>query len=452
MEKISLMGAGLAGSLCALYLAKRGYEVDLFESRTDLRNSPCDYGRSINLALSCRGITGLKAMDLMDEVKLIMVPMRARAIHDSNGKVQFQPFGRHENEYINAISRNELNALLLNKAEYTKRIHLHFEMKLKHVDIYNKKLHFDAPEGPREVSYYRLIAADGASSIVREQLIKEKLMIGQRDFLSHGYKELSISKMHSTNFVREHLHLWPRDSFLLLGNPNPDDSITGSLFLAYEGANSFSELDDEDKLTSFFKKEFPDAFQAMPNLIEEFFDNPTGTLSTIQCDPWFYRDECLLIGDAAHGVIPFLGQGMNCAFEDCRILDALLEQHQDDWSTVMPNFYEQRKKNTNAVAMMSIDNYHEIHSDIKSPQFILRKQVELALMHKYPELYVSKHVLVMFTNTSYVTAHAIGELQKQLLDEICKPIEALNQLDWSKVDKLMGNYGKNLAKHQTTLD
>lgn len=446
MNKITIVGGGLAGTLCSLYLARRGYTVDLFESRSDIRSSPTDYGRSINLALSCRGLTGLKAMDLMDEVNKIMVPMRARAIHEANGEVHYQPFGRYENEYINAISRTDLSTLLLNKADHTNRIKIHFDMKLHHIDIFNKKILFHTADGGSHYhSYERLIAADGAPSHIREKLKDEGVVDSTRDFLTHGYKELSISKTHTKDMAREHLHLWPRDSFMLLGNPNPDDSITGSLFLANEGKDSFASLNNEESLTSFFKKEFPDAYTAMPNLINEFFGNPTGHMSTIKCSPWYYKDECLLIGDAAHGVIPFFGQGMNSAFEDCRILDELLEQYKDDWSKVMPAFFEQRKVNTDAVARMSMDNYHEIHSDIRHPEFILRKQIERELMRHYPDHYVSKHVLVMFTNTPYAQAMALGELQVTLLDNICSSVNDVKEINWQEIDKLMIDYDKKLA-------
>lgn len=446
MKKITIIGGGLAGTLCSLYLARRGYAIDLFEFRPDIRNSPIDYGRSINLALSCRGITGLKAMNLMDEVNKIMVPMRARAIHQTNGVVNYQPFGRHKDEHINAISRTDLNALLLDKAAEYGSIHLHFEMKLQHIDIINKKLEFQTHNGQHfECSYERLIGADGAPSALRDALRAEGMLEYTRDFLSHSYKELSISSTHAAGMAREHLHLWPRDSFMLLGNPNPDDSITGSLFLANEGKDSFASLDNEERLESFFQREFPDAYSVMPNLVNEFFENPTGHMSTIKCTPWYYKDECLLIGDAAHGIIPFFGQGMNSAFEDCRILDELLDEYHDDWSKVMPAFYEQRKVNTDAVAKMSMDNYHEIHSDIRNPKFMLQKKIERELMHRYPDRYVSKHVLVMFTNTPYAQAMAQGELQTALLNEICLSIKEINEINWHEIDKLMLDYDKKLA-------
>lgn len=441
MKRISILGAGLAGTLMSLFLARRGYEVDLFESRADLRVSSQDYGRSINLALSCRGITGLSAMNLMKEVEKIMVPMRARAIHEESGEIKYQPFGRQDNEYINAIQRTDLNALLLNKADESPLIKLHFDMGPSELDIYHKKLSFR----DKSHHYQRLIGADGAASTVRETLKKEGIIEARRDFLAHGYKELSISAEHGVNMAREHLHIWPRNSFMLLGNPNRDDSITGSLFLANQGKTSFENLNSEGRVKRFFKERFADVYEAMPNLLEDFFEHPLGHLSTIQCAPWSYKDECLLIGDAAHGIVPFFGQGMNCAFEDCRILDLLLDRFSDDWSKTIPAFYQERKRNTEAVASMSMDNYREIQTDITDNKFHLRKQVERELMQRYPERYVSKHVLVMFTNTPYALAKAYGEVQDDLLRETCSNINSLQEVNWQKVDELMIQYDKKLA-------
>ncbi|KTD25736.1 kynurenine 3-monooxygenase [Legionella lansingensis] len=446
MRSVTIIGSGLAGTLLSLYLAKRGYEVDVFESRPDIRVERMDRGRSINLALSCRGLTGLAAAALLTQVKEIMVPMRARAIHLSNGQIKFQAFGRHQEEYINAIHRSELNVLLLNAAEQIPRIHLHFNRKLVDIDVHKKLLHFEQ-HGEEQVvkTYDLLIGADGAASHVREALKKQHLVEASRDFLPHGYKELTISRSFSTDFVPEHLHLWPRDSFMLLGNPNRDYSITGTLFLPNEGKNSFAELNNEMAVNSFFQREFPDAFKTMPDLIGEFFSHPTGHLSTVKCSPWHVEDHCLLIGDAAHAVVPFFGQGMNSAFEDCRILNELLDQYHDNWKQVLPAFFTSRKVNTDAVAAMSMDNYHEIQSDIRDEKFNLRKQTEQELMHRYPERYVSKHVLVMFTNTPYAKARACGELQQEMLKKICEKVRTIEEIDWKTVDDLMDEYDKNLA-------
>ncbi len=296
-------------------------------------------------------------------------------------------------------------------------------------------------------SYEVLIGADGASSQVRTLLSEEGLVVAERVFLPHGYKELSISSPEDNHYTAQHLHLWPRDSFMLLGNPNKDNSLTGTLFLAEEGKNSFSELEGQDeKIAAFFKKEFSDAYQTMPNLIQEFNEHPRGHLSTIHCAPWYVDDHCLLIGDAAHGIVPFFGQGMNSAFEDCRILDELLDQYKDDWKKVMPAFFKARKINTDAIARMSMDNYQEIQQDVRNKKFHLKKQIEQLLMQRYPYCYISKHILVMFTNKPYIEALEQGYLQDELLEQITASIKNIEEADWQKIDLLMKNYDKKLTK------
>lgn len=446
MKKVSIIGAGLAGTLMALFFARRNYEVHIFEMRRDLRFDKTDRGRSINLALSCRGITALNALNLMPLVQPIAVPMRARAIHEENGALNYQAFGRNLDESIYSISRKALNIMLLNEAEKNPAITLHFECELTQLNVYQKTLLVREKNGAvLNHAYEHLIGADGVGSFVRNILLKAGLVKAEREFLAHGYKELTISKNHSETLPREHLQLWPRGSFLLLGNPNPDDSITGSLFLPQEGTNSFSSLQNEQQVQAFFEKSFADVASLMPNLQEEFFAHPTGTLSTVHCTPWHYEDSCLLIGDAAHGIVPFFGQGMNSAFEDCRILDELLENSEDDWAISVPKFYELRKNNTEAVAQLSMENYKEIYSDIKSSQFRLKKQIEKEIMHRFPEMYVSMHVMVMFTNTSYAQAQAQYGLQNQLLDTICSEIHSIEEVDWNQVGVLVKNYDKKLA-------
>lgn len=446
MKEISIIGAGLCGTLLALYLAKRGYKLHVFDARPDLRLNQSHDGRSINLALSCRGITGLAGVDIMPEVEQLMVPMRARAIHDTQGQIKYQSFGRHHEEYINAVERNELNKLLLNEAEKYPNVRFSFNSKLSHLDLEKKVMHFKTHHDELlSFPYQYLIGADGVNSCVREQLSTRGLIKATRTFLSYGYKELSIGAPGQQEFAHEYLHLWPRNAFLLLGNPNRDHSITGSLFLPYEGKNSFAELENEVKINAFFKEEFSDAYEVMPNLLHEFIEHPTGNMSTIQCDSWHYQDHCLLLGDAAHGVVPFFGQGMNSAFEDCRILNMLLDKYQDDWTQVMPAFYQSRKPNTDAVAQMSMDNFQEIQTNIRDSQFNLKKQVEQLLMQRYPRQYISKHVLVMFSNTPYAEALKIGAKQTAFLNQICEKVTSLEAIDWEQVDKLIHQHDKNLA-------
>ena len=446
MNYVTIIGSGLAGTLLSLYLAKRGYDIELFESRPDMRLAQIDKGRSINLAMSCRGLTGLADIGLLPEVEKIMVPMRARAIHEMNGKINYQPFGRHANEYINAIQRHDLNKLLLDQAENLPHVKLHFSTRLLDINMDKKLLIFEGASGQRvKKTYKHLIGADGAGSRVREVMHERNAIDFKRDFLDYGYKELSISSTSSVKMAHEHLHLWPRASFLLLGNPNCDYSITGSLFLAYEGQTGFEKLKNEITVRSFFKKFFPDAYDEMPNLVDEFFNHPTGNMSTIKCTPWYYEDHCLLVGDAAHGLVPFFGQGMNSAFEDCRVFNKVLNHYDDDWACALPAFYQARKANTDAVAQMSMDNFHEIQIDICDETFNLKKQLEIILMRRYPDRYVSKHALVMFTNTPYAQALAIGKIQGEFLNKMCSTITTLHEINWQHVDSLMVQYDKKLA-------
>lgn len=446
MRNVSIIGAGLVGCLAAIYLARRGYEVNIFESRSDSRAGCADTGRSINLAMSCRGITALAEAGILSALEKLMVPMRARAIHDENGRIKYQAFGRTHDEHINAIQRNDLNRLLLDEAGKFPSVHWHFDTTLLSLDVSKKTAHFRRRDGSEFLHAYRhVIGADGAASQVRDSLQRQGLIGASRTFFPHGYKEITIAGAASTHLAREHLHLWPRASFLLLGNPNLDSSVTGSLFLPMDGQNSFADLDSEPRVRAFFEQAFPDVFPAMPDVAGDFLDHPTGRMSTVKSSPWYYDDQCLLIGDAAHGLIPFFGQGMNSGFEDCRILDELLDRHHDDWWQVMPAFYRLRKPDTDAVSEMSMANYHEIQTGILDEHFNLKKQLEQNLMRRYAARYVSKHVLVMFSNTPYAVALAHGRLQSKLLDSICRQAGRIEDVDWLRVDALMQEYDKELA-------
>lgn len=447
MKHISIIGSGLVGSLLAIYLARRGYEVAIFEARSDSRLASSDGGRSINLAMSCRGITGLSEVGIMPAAERLMVPMRARAIHGVNGAIKYQAFGRHPDEHINAIQRNDLNNLLLDEASKFPSIRWHFNTKLLAVDISTRTAHFQRRDGSGfAYRYEHLIGADGAGSQVRDSLHRQGLITASRSFFSHGYKEITIAGASANHLAHEHLHLWPRESLLLLGNPNLDGSVTGSLFLPMEGRNSFAALDSEARIRSFFEESFPDVYPTMPDLAGDFLNHATGHMSTVKSAPWHYEDQCLLIGDAAHGLIPFFGQGMNSGFEDCRILNDLLDRHHDDWAEAMPAFYRSRKPDTDAVSDMSMENYREIQDGIRDPRFNMKKQLEQHLMQRYRERYVSKHVLVMFSNTPYATALEHGRAQNAFLDRICAQATQISDVDWERVDALMPEYERTLAK------
>ncbi len=445
MNRVIIIGSGLAGSLLAIFLAQRGYAVDIFEARTDGRLAQKNAGRSINLALSCRGLTALKKAGLDKAVKKLMVPMRARAIHEGRQSVAYQSFGRHRDEYINAIQRCDLNNMLLDEVEKFDSVRVHFNCSLRLINFNENHLTFENENKQKKTVHYTcLIGADGASSFVRESMQQQGFINYSRTFLEYGYKEIAIAPA-TNSLAREHLHLWPRDDYLLLGNPNTDNSITGSLFLPLRGKNSFESLDGESKVSQFFNHAFPDISSETPNLMDDFLQHPTGNMSTIACSNWFAKN-CLLIGDAAHGVVPFFGQGMNCAFEDCRVLNDLLITYDDDWSKVRDNFYRARLANSQAVAAMSLANFYEIQSGIRSEAFNFKKQLELQLMHRYADTYVSKHVLVMFTNTSYTQALEVGNVQSVLLNTIYEHFKQSKSIDWSFIDGLIVDYDKILTK------
>lgn len=444
MNNITIIGGGLAGSLLALALSKQGYHIDVFESRSDLRDSAQDFGRSINMALSCRGITSLDALGLMPKITPIMVPMRSRAIYELDGSVKTQAFGRHADEYINAIKRSDLNRLLLDCIDNTPSISLYFNHSLVDIDFQNRHCLFTHANHQTISHHYELlIGADGASSKVRDCLHHAGHIKATRRFLPHGYKELSICSPEQSPLLKEHLHMWPRDRFMLLGNPNPDNSVTGSIFLPNKGPQSFAELDSEVAVRQFFSTQFPDIYPQMPNLAEEFFNNPQGNLSTVKCTPWYYPYHCLLLGDAAHAVVPFFGQGMNAAFEDCRILSELMAQHKGDCSIVIPAFYQLRKPNTDAVAAMSMDNYHEIRHEVRDQKFLLRKALELELMQRYPNHYISRHIMVMFTNFPYQAAYNQGKAQLHQIDRLCENKSSLQDINWEEVDALVHSNALN---------
>ncbi len=446
MRSVSIVGAGLAGSLMALFLAKRGCKVKLYEYRPDLRITPIESNRSINLALSCRGLTALQDAGLDAKVRQLMVPMRARIIHEISGEIVYQPFGRHEEECINAIERNALNKLLLNELDTYPLVKCYFDTKLVNLNLAEKQLIFQNQKGQfTQHDYDVFIGADGAHSLVRACLQQQKLIDFKQTFFTHGCKELTICRAHQTVFDKESLHLWPRKSFSLLGNPNLDGSITGSLFLPYKGQVSFESLTSEAQLLACFNKYFNDVCGLMPSLIDEFFTHPMGTMSRIDCKPWFIAGQGVLLGDAAHGIIPFFGQGMNSAFEDCRILNTLLDEYDENWQQVLPMFYHLRKPNTDAVAKMSEDNFHEVQEAVCSAQFNNKKRLAQLLMQRYPKRYISKHVLVMFTNTPYSQAQKIGQIQENFLKDIMSDNLDLNTLNWQKVDQMMLDYDKKMA-------
>jgi kynurenine 3-monooxygenase len=417
-QHIALAGAGLVGSLLAIYLAKRGYRVEVFERRPDLRSQVLDGGRSINLALSNRGIRALEEVGLAEQLRATAIPMHGRAMHNLKGEITKQPYGK-EGEFINSISRSGLNAVLMDRAE-TLGVRFHFNQRVVQVNLDTTTLTLQQNDTEKTLTFDRLIGADGAFSSIRLAMQFTDRFDLSQDYIEHGYKELQIPAGAGGAFQLEKnaLHIWPRESFMMIALPNPDGSFTCTLFFPFEGATSFSSLKTADEITAFFKTTFPDAVALMPDLLKDYREHPTGSLVTIKCFPWV-KNKTLVIGDAAHAIVPFYGQGMNAGFEDCHILNQLLDQYHDDWERALPAFQSQRKKDTDAIAKLALDNFIEMRDLVADADFLLRKKIEARLHELYPTQWIPQYSMVTFhENIPYSQAYALGQKQKRIMDEV----------------------------------
>jgi kynurenine 3-monooxygenase len=441
-----IVGAGLAGTLLAILLARRGYAVKVFEKRPDLRGQAVDFGRSINLSLMARGARALKNVGLLEAVTRHAVPVRGRAIHVPGRGVLTQPLGRTVDEHVWVVPRQSLNAELLDAAARFPEIEVRFGCELRELDFEKNRVTVADESDGRSftVDAEVIIAADGAASIVREKMVAAGLAEFRREKIGHGYKELVLPAELAEGYLPERFHLWPRESYMLFGNPNQDGSFTLSLFLALKGHPSFESLTQPERIAGFLGESFPDLAAATPRLLSDFLDNPVGTLGTITGGPWHHRGKVLLIGDAAHAIVPFFGQGMNASFEDCTVLDELLDEHSGRWEDVLPDFYRRRRPNTDAVAELALYNYEEIRSRVSDPGFRLRKELEFELMRRYGERYVSTHVMVMFSQVPYAFARDCLRVQGDLLTSVRGQATHLTEIDWSRADGLMADYARSL--------
>lgn len=417
-KHIIVVGAGLVGSLLACLLAKRGYQVSVFDRRPDPRKAGYEAGRSINLAMSHRGWTALERAGMLGQLEELAVPMQGRMMHSLQGELQFQPYGQ-KGQAIYSVSRALLNWALLEKATLNPAVTFHFGMRCKQVDFeHNSVLFANTSTGKTSLAQGDiLIGADGAYSAVRGAMMKTDRFNFSQHYIGHGYKELSIPADTLGNFAMEPhaLHIWPRKEFMLIALPNHDRSFTATLFLPFEGPVSFAQLQSEKAVADFFGEFFPDALPVMPKYLHDFHHNPTASLITVRCSPWAYRNT-LLIGDAAHAIVPFYGQGMNAGFEDCTVLDQLLDAHHDQWEEVIPAFQKERIPNANAIADLAQENFIEMRDLVGDPDFLLRKKIEARLHRLFPTLWVPQYTLVTFTNTPYREAQRTGKQQKAMLD------------------------------------
>jgi kynurenine 3-monooxygenase len=430
---IAITGAGLVGSLLAIYLKNRGYQVSVFERRNDMRKNAGYEGRSINLALSNRGIRALEEVGLAEELKKEAIPMHGRMIHDLHGNLNFQPYGK-AGQYINSISRSGLNKVLMTKAE-SLGVGFHFEQRITGVDFEKTELTIQhSTLNIQHLPVDLIIGSDGAFSAVRLAMQFSDQFNFSQSYIEHGYKELHIPAGAAGSFQMEKnaLHIWPRESYMLIALPNPDGSFTLTLFFPFTGETSFETLSTKEKVKDFFKSVFPDAYTLMPQLLEEFFQNPSSSLVTMRCYPWV-RNKTLLIGDAAHAIVPFYGQGMNAGFEDCHVLNQLLDQFADDWDQVLPSFQEIRKQNADAIAKLALDNFVEMRDLVNDADFILRKKIESKLHELFPEKWIPLYSMVTFhENIPYSVAYETGQKQKRIMEDVLKQLDI--EKNWENLD------------------
>jgi kynurenine 3-monooxygenase len=424
-EHILIIGAGLCGTMLAIRLAQRGYQVSLYESRGDMRTFQVDGGRSINLALSARGLMALDIIGLKEEVLKMCIPMHGRMIHNMDGSKRLSRYSGRQEDYINSVSRPGLNIALLNKAEEFEHLRMYFNAKCTQVDLNNSTAHFTTADGPFEVKADIIIGTDGAGSAVRGSFMKKTTQLlfnFSQDFLRSGYKELTIPPTEDGRhrIEKNALHIWPRGQFMMIALPNLDGSFTVTLFHPYEGEAGFNTLNGEEKLLSFFKKYYPDSLEHMPELWEDYKQNPVGVLGTIKCYPWQAFGKNLIMGDAAHAIVPFYGQGMNASFEDVRVFDEILDAHEGDWPAICYQFQEARYRNTNAIADLAIDNFYEMQDKVDDEDFIRKRQLEMKLEQTYDDYY-SKYSLVTFRpEMPYEEAMVRGRKQDAFLLEKCR--------------------------------
>lgn len=444
-DNILIIGAGLCGSLLALRLAQRGYKVEVYESRPDLRKVDISAGRSINLALSDRGLKALRLCGMEEKAREICIPMYGRLMHDQEGNTFTSNYSGREGEYINSISRGDLNAILLDEAEKHENVTIHFNQKSKKVDIESGIAYFKDANTKNEyvVKADVIFGTDGAGSSLRKSYYLERkfLFSYSQNYLNHGYKELEIpaDEFGNHQISKDHLHIWPRGDFMLIALPNMDGSFTVTLFLSYdEGKYNFNNLTSEAKITEFFEQEFPDALALIPNIKDEFFNNPTGPLGTVKCSPWFYQNKTLLMGDSAHAIVPFYGQGMNASFEDVVVFDEILchfEQSREifDWRTIFKTYQNKRKKDTDAIADLAIDNFYEMRDLVANPLFKEKRKIEMDLEKHFPDQYFSKYSLVTFNeNIGYNEAMQRGRAQDKALLNLIADDEVQTHLNMTK--------------------
>jgi len=416
---LRVIGAGLAGALLAVLLARRGIPVTLYERRPDPRQSHPEGGRSINLALAARGIRALEAAGVMAQARPLLIPMRGRMVHEPGAPPVLQPYGQRAQEVIYSVARGELNRVLIDAAAAHPGVEVHFGVSCTDVDVASGRLRLRDSRGQaRELAPGPTIACDGAGSAIRAALHAAGRLQVREDWLDHDYKELTIPARAGAPVLERHaLHIWPRGGFMLIALPNPDGTFTATLFLPRTGPVSFASLAAPGAVADFFARQFPDTVSLMPQLAAEFAAHPQGQLGTVHAEPW-HAGQVLLLGDAAHAIVPFHGQGMNAAFEDCTVLDALLADG-GDFGALAVRFEALRRPNTEAIAQMALENYTEMRDSVRDAGFVRRKALAMALERRFPVRFIPRYSMVMFhPEIGYAEALRRGQVQARLLEEL----------------------------------
>ena len=438
-KKVTIAGAGLVGSLEAIYLAKRGFQVEVYERRPDMRKVELSAGRSINLALSARGWNALKAVGVDQDVEKMAIPMYKRVMHAVDGSLTDQQYGQ-DGEAIYSVSRGGLNQLLMNLAGEQENVNMHFNYKCVDVDLKSASATFEHNDGnQKNVDADMIIGADGAYSVIRSKMIKQDRFQYSQHYIEHGYKELTMpANSDGTHKLEVNaLHIWPRGSYMLIALPNMDGSFTCTLFFPYEGEYSFNSLQTEQQVYDFFKEVFPDTLDLIPNLVEEYFQNPTSSLAIMRCNPWTVDDKVLLIGDAAHATVPFYGQGMNAGFEGCFVLDQLMQKHGEDWQACFDEYSKIRKPDGDGVQDLSMHNFIVMRDKTAAPKFLLQKKIELHFSKKYPDKWLPLYSMVSFSTIRYSEAWEIGQKQEKLMQKVMGVPNIEGKWESDEVEQLM---------------
>lgn len=438
-KEVVIIGAGLVGSLLSIYMTKRGYKVSLYERRGDMRKEEVEAGRSINLALSDRGIKALKEVGIADEVLQIAIPMHGRHIHNINGGHAFQPYGK-EGQYINSVSRRELNCKLMDLAE-RQGVTIHFDSRCKEINWSKNEVIFSINNHDKIIPFDLLFGSDGAFSAARlSHMLTHNKFEYQQYYIDCGYKELSIPAGPNGEFLLEKnaLHIWPRKEYMLIALPNLEGTFTGTLFFPFEGEQSFEKLTTEDTVEKFFATTFPDVVPLIPDLTKQFFHNPTSALVTVKCFPWIREDKFSLIGDAAHAIVPFFGQGMNAGFEDCSVLDQLMNEHDQNWTTILKEFQSLRKPDADAIADLAVNNFTEMRARTADPKFLLQKKIEAKLHEHYPDKWIPAYSQVTFSpHIRYSEALQNSQRQEAIMQEIMQQPGIEQNWDSEEVEKVI---------------